>query len=51
MIKYDNILFKFLILILPLTLITGSAIPDITISITGIYNTCPVSRQMGKKGL
>ena len=37
MIKYDNIFFQYLILILPLTLITGSAIPDISISITGIY--------------
>ena len=35
--KYIDNFFILLMLIMPLTLITGPAIPDITISLTGIY--------------
>ncbi len=37
MIKYDDYFFKSLIVLLPFTLITGPAVPDISITITGIY--------------
>jgi len=37
MIKYGDYFFISLILILPLTLITGPAVPDISITLTGIY--------------
>ena len=37
MINYINILFIYLFILLPLTLITGPAIPDLTITFGGIF--------------
>ena len=37
MIKKIEYLFIYLVLLLPITLITGPAIPDLTIFFTGIY--------------